>query len=260
NTKQLIDLLDRLKKYANERLSKNLPIDEPKDKSLTEMNQEENRKMCNSELILIKDKETHLMQMNFGGIQSQTQSQGLIDEKLRLEMEKWKKEQKGIEFRSQNSIIPNQFQQQPVFHSSSQPQMPPPVILQSSSYPNASQYDGIQIRGQQQDQIHIQSAAQLLTQGQQSPFDHNFEPNQSKRDEIKMIILPQPLFNSFVNAAQSNNIRDIETCGILCGRIMNRKSDQVIVITNCVLPPQHATKDTCQAEGEEIISTYVIEN
>ncbi|KAA6359502.1 MAG: hypothetical protein EZS28_044971, partial [Streblomastix strix] len=30
NTKQLIDLLDRLKKYANERLSKNLPIDEPK--------------------------------------------------------------------------------------------------------------------------------------------------------------------------------------------------------------------------------------
>lgn len=139
---------------------------------------------------------------------------------------------------------------------------------------------------------------------------------------MRRVFMPRSLFHLFIASAKSNNARDIETCGMLCGKIIDSPKDiekieareremklpsaamqekvkqlqqkrtqqlqqmtscspssssspsssisssslsslspTPMIVATCVLvPPQHGTRDTCQAEGEEEIENYMTSN
>ncbi|KAK2946924.1 putative G2-specific protein kinase nimA [Blattamonas nauphoetae] len=98
------------------------------------------------------------------------------------------------------------------------------------------------------------------------------------RDPIRHVFLSSSLFQMFIQAAHYNNSINVETCGMLCGRIVDVPADfvtkfrktlhgmasapttntvSVLVITQVVMPPQHGTSDTVVAEKEEVLEEYI---
>eukprot|EP00770_Monocercomonoides_exilis_P009259 MONOS_9213.1-p1 / transcript=MONOS_9213.1 / gene=MONOS_9213 / organism=Monocercomonoides_exilis_PA203 / gene_product=unspecified product / transcript_product=unspecified product / location=Mono_scaffold00372:96-2716(-) / protein_length=625 / sequence_SO=supercontig / SO=protein_coding / is_pseudo=false len=113
---------------------------------------------------------------------------------------------------------------------------------------------------------------------------------------FRRIFVPFSLIRHFIAAAAENNRMDIETCGMLCGKIIEKReevervrkmaregviankevgkvmgalsstslsstaSQSLLVLSTVVIPKQHGTKDTCQAEGEEEIEEYITGN
>ncbi|KAI8320258.1 Mov34-domain-containing protein, partial [Martensiomyces pterosporus] len=61
--------------------------------------------------------------------------------------------------------------------------------------------------------------------------------------------LPEDIFEEFVNIAADNTAANLETCGVLCGRVM--PGQNALVVTTLIIPKQHATSDTCTTESEE---------
>jgi len=69
------------------------------------------------------------------------------------------------------------------------------------------------------------------------------------------VILPGVLMEKFLMFSAANTKADIETCGILCGNQKNNK----LYITHVIVPPQHATSNTCVTSGEEKLIQVQIE-
>ncbi|CAI8594887.1 unnamed protein product [Vicia faba] len=57
------------------------------------------------------------------------------------------------------------------------------------------------------------------------------------------------LMENFMNLAQSNTKKNLETCGVLAGLLKNRK----FYITALIIPKQESTSDSCQTTNEEEI-------
>ncbi|RKP25846.1 hypothetical protein SYNPS1DRAFT_15067 [Syncephalis pseudoplumigaleata] len=65
-------------------------------------------------------------------------------------------------------------------------------------------------------------------------------------EPLRTLYLPQGIIKGFVQVAHRNTLRNVETCGILCG-ILSRNAFRV---TTLIIPKQSATSDTCQTEDE----------
>ncbi|KAK2958745.1 putative STAM-binding protein [Blattamonas nauphoetae] len=92
---------------------------------------------------------------------------------------------------------------------------------------------------------------------------------------VRHVFLSSALFQMFIQAAHYNNSINIETCGILCGRMVdvpiqflarfskgmvntpNTPTVSVLLITQIVMPPQHGTSDTVVAEKEEVLEEHI---
>lgn len=69
---------------------------------------------------------------------------------------------------------------------------------------------------------------------------------------LRTIFLPSTLRHEFLAIAHPNTIRNLETCGILCGKLSNN----AFFIQRLVIPEQDATSDSCSMKDEEGLFTY----
>ncbi|XP_013396532.1 STAM-binding protein-like [Lingula anatina] len=69
---------------------------------------------------------------------------------------------------------------------------------------------------------------------------------------LKDVICPADLMPKFLHLATANTARNVETCGILAGKLRQG----AFTITNLLVPKQSGTSDSCSAEDEEAIFDY----
>lgn len=69
---------------------------------------------------------------------------------------------------------------------------------------------------------------------------------------LRMVVLPARLMRTFLALAQQNTQCNVETCGILAGKLHR---DQLIV-THLLVPKQTGTADSCTTKNEEEIFDY----
>ncbi|XP_036591486.1 AMSH-like protease [Trichosurus vulpecula] len=68
---------------------------------------------------------------------------------------------------------------------------------------------------------------------------------------LRCVLLPRDLCHRFLLLAESNTVRGIETCGILCGKLTHNE----FTITHVIVPKQSAGPDYCDvANVEELFS------
>lgn len=69
---------------------------------------------------------------------------------------------------------------------------------------------------------------------------------------LRTIFLPSTLRSEFLNVAAPNTRKNLETCGILCGTLIQN----ALFISRLVIPEQEATSDTCGTTDEEGLFMY----
>ena len=74
----------------------------------------------------------------------------------------------------------------------------------------------------------------------------------SSRDGLRTVILPSSLCEDFLRAASVNTARNVETCGILAGKL----SHNSFTITHVVIPKQKGTSDSCLTSSEEEVFEF----
>ncbi|XP_074153202.1 AMSH-like protease isoform X3 [Sminthopsis crassicaudata] len=68
---------------------------------------------------------------------------------------------------------------------------------------------------------------------------------------LRCVLMPKDLCHRFLLLAESNTVRGIETCGILCGKLTHNE----FTITHVIVPKQSAGPDYCDvANVEELFS------
>nr|KAF6459119.1 STAM binding protein like 1 [Rousettus aegyptiacus] len=68
---------------------------------------------------------------------------------------------------------------------------------------------------------------------------------------LRCVVLSRDLCHKFLLLAESNTVRGIETCGILCGKLTHNE----FTITHVIVPKQSAGPDYCDVENvEELFS------
>lgn len=88
-------------------------------------------------------------------------------------------------------------------------------------------------------------------------IDRSLKPDaQTNKYNFRTIILPSDTTKKFLEIAQANTSRDIETCGILAGKL----SKNVFILSHCIIPKQKGTSDTCSTEHEHEMLDIVDNN
>ncbi|GMM31258.1 hypothetical protein DAMA08_040030 [Martiniozyma asiatica (nom. inval.)] len=70
---------------------------------------------------------------------------------------------------------------------------------------------------------------------------------------MRTIFLPSELKSNFLSIATPNTVKNLETCGILCGKL-NRNA---FFVTHLLIPEQESTVDTCSTKNEEKMFDYI---
>ncbi len=85
--------------------------------------------------------------------------------------------------------------------------------------------------------------------------DRSTKPSDNKGNNynLRTIYMPSDLSERFLDRAKTNTNKNIETCGILAGRL----SQNVFVLSHCIIPKQSGTSDTCNTEDEHEIFEVV---
>ena len=75
---------------------------------------------------------------------------------------------------------------------------------------------------------------------------------------LRTVFLPPALRTTFLNLADRNTARNLETCGILCGTVVSN----ALFISHLVIPDQQSTSDTCDTteEGDNELFDYCDSN
>nr|XP_020635779.1 STAM-binding protein [Pogona vitticeps] len=71
--------------------------------------------------------------------------------------------------------------------------------------------------------------------------------NNATIEGLRQITVPRELCHKFLQLAEANTARGVETCGILCGKLMQNE----FTITHVIIPKQHGGPDYCNTENEE---------
>ncbi|XP_056427168.1 STAM-binding protein [Hyla sarda] len=66
-------------------------------------------------------------------------------------------------------------------------------------------------------------------------------------DGLRQVRIPHEVFVKFLKLAENNTQRGVETCGILCGKLMQNE----FTITHVIVPKQCGGPDYCNTENEE---------
>nr|XP_006129174.1 STAM-binding protein isoform X2 [Pelodiscus sinensis]XP_006129175.1 STAM-binding protein isoform X2 [Pelodiscus sinensis] len=64
---------------------------------------------------------------------------------------------------------------------------------------------------------------------------------------LRHVVIPKELCSKFLQVADANTARGVETCGILCGKLLRN----AFTITHVIVPKQHGGPDYCNTENEE---------
>ncbi|KAI8811790.1 hypothetical protein BJ742DRAFT_101677 [Cladochytrium replicatum] len=71
-------------------------------------------------------------------------------------------------------------------------------------------------------------------------------------EPLRPVEVPAELLNLFLQVASNNTSNNLETCGILCGRLSN----DVLRVLTLIIPKQTATSDSCSTTNEEELFEY----
>ncbi|XP_041066278.1 STAM-binding protein-like [Carcharodon carcharias] len=71
--------------------------------------------------------------------------------------------------------------------------------------------------------------------------------NNFSADKLRNVVVPKSLCQQFLQLAEANTAQGVETCGILCGKLMQNQ----FTITHVLVPKQSAGPDYCNTENEE---------
>nr|CAD7460906.1 unnamed protein product [Timema tahoe] len=83
-------------------------------------------------------------------------------------------------------------------------------------------------------------------------FDRNMKPINLLTPSLRDVTVPRRLIETFKNLAQRNTDDNIETCGILAGKL----SRNVLTITHLVLSKQSGTSDSCITTNEVEVDQF----
>lgn len=78
-------------------------------------------------------------------------------------------------------------------------------------------------------------------------------PSTHSRLGPRTLIIPSNIFLKFLTIAQNNTDKNLETCGLLTGKLQH---DQ-LVVTHLIVPKQKGTSDNCVMENEEDVCVEV---
>ncbi|KAJ1351307.1 hypothetical protein KIN20_007292 [Parelaphostrongylus tenuis] len=89
------------------------------------------------------------------------------------------------------------------------------------------------------------------------PVDRSDKPNNLFHSTCaaignRVVLVPDDLIKKFLICAEDNTMRNVETCGTLCGIIIGCE----LLISHVIIPKQTGASDGCFAEGEEEIFAY----
>jgi STAM-binding protein len=83
--------------------------------------------------------------------------------------------------------------------------------------------------------------------------DRSTKPNTTcESDSLRRVLIPASLSRDFLRAAASNTVRNVETCGILAGKL----SQNIFTITHVLIPKQRGTSDSCLTDNEEEVFAF----
>ncbi|XP_059823620.1 STAM-binding protein-like isoform X1 [Hypanus sabinus] len=71
--------------------------------------------------------------------------------------------------------------------------------------------------------------------------------NNFSADKLRNVAIPNGLCQQFLQLAEANTAQGVETCGILCGKLLHNE----FTITHVIVPKQNAGPDYCNTENEE---------
>jgi STAM-binding protein len=90
----------------------------------------------------------------------------------------------------------------------------------------------------------------------QAPSKYTFAPTAytESGNPLRTVLLPPDLRQSFLNLADTNTARNLETCGILAATVVSG----ALFITHLIVPDQTATSDTCDTTpaGDNALFDY----
>ncbi|KAF7722711.1 hypothetical protein EC973_002837 [Apophysomyces ossiformis] len=76
------------------------------------------------------------------------------------------------------------------------------------------------------------------------------------KPRLRMLNIPDGLEQAFLSIAKSNTAKDIETCGILCGKL----ESNILKMTTLIIPKQSGASDRCTTENEEEVFEHQDKN
>ncbi|XP_023238620.1 STAM-binding protein-like [Centruroides sculpturatus] len=77
-------------------------------------------------------------------------------------------------------------------------------------------------------------------------------PESQNISGLRTVIVPRNLIDQFLHLAEQNTICNIETCGILAGKLSYSK----FTVTHLLIPKQTGSADSCTTGSEEELFTY----
>lgn len=117
-----------------------------------------------------------------------------------------------------------------------------------------------QIRLDSPPAIPAKPAAFQLPQKPAAPASSSVEHTSRYTTEgglaLRSLFIPSELESTFLKVAHANTVKNLETCGILCGKL----SRNAFFVTHLMIPPQESTSDTCQTTNEELLFEQIDEN
>lgn len=69
---------------------------------------------------------------------------------------------------------------------------------------------------------------------------------------LRTVVVPGGLFSKFLNFAQKNTEKNVETCAILAGKLSRNQ----LTVSHLLVPKQTGTSDSCFTESEEEVLEY----
>lgn len=87
----------------------------------------------------------------------------------------------------------------------------------------------------------------LPDQPNKPAFDRNLKPTTLQEGVFRTVNIPDDTMLKFLQLAEPNTLKNIETCGILAGQLKQNKLN----ITHVILPKQSGTADSCTTMNEE---------
>lgn len=79
-----------------------------------------------------------------------------------------------------------------------------------------------------------------------------FEESTYSDGQLRRVVVPSDLTTKFLRAVESNTLCNVETCGILVGKLRQN----IFTISHVLIPKQKGTSDSCQMFNEEDICIF----
>lgn len=74
----------------------------------------------------------------------------------------------------------------------------------------------------------------------------------TKSGGLREVKVPVELMSNFLSLAEANTLRNVETCGVLAGKLSQHK----LLVTHLLVPKQCGTSDSCTTQQEEELFDY----